>query len=97
MQNSENSVTNEKRALGNAIKKALKSSAEGEKYAELFKQFGIKGKNKNYTNAIACAGILKAANGDKGWAEYIRDMVGENPKNETSDVECVVIIDDIKA
>lgn len=85
----------ETRRLQSAIRKALDSRADSAEFCELFEQFKIKKGSRDYASAIACAGIKKAAKGDLGWAGFIRDMLGENPKDSVGDTGDVVIIDDI--
>lgn len=86
----------ETRRLQGAIRRALSSRADSAEFRQLFEKFGTPEESRDYANAIACAGILKAAMGDKGWAEYIRNTVGEKPIDEAEDGGGrVVIIDDI--
>ena len=84
------------RRLQGAIKKALESSASSLDFKELFQKFGIEETERNYAIAIACAIIEKAAKGDLSAASFIRDTIGEKPKEEISLDGGVVIVDDLK-
>lgn len=86
----------EKRRLQAAIKKALESKAEDERYDELFERFGIDKKSRSYAMAIACAIVQKAAGGDLSSAAYLRDTAGEKKGDEPQAVGRVVIVDDLK-
>jgi hypothetical protein len=82
----------ETRRLKGAIKKALESSVNDDEIKEIFEKFGIEEGSKDYAAAIACAGVLKAAKGDLSWASFIRDTIGEKPKDEIEHSGGVVIL-----
>ena len=84
------------RRLQGAIKKALESQANSIDFKELFQNFGIEETERNYAVAIACAVTEKAAKGDLSAASFIRDTIGEKPKEEISLDGGVVIVDDLK-
>lgn len=83
------------RRLQGAIKRALDSSAAEREFTELFERFNIDGDERTYAAAIACALTTKAAKGDVAAAGFIRDSIGEKPKDELSVEGGVVILDDI--
>ncbi len=83
------------RRLQGAIKKALEARASSAEFAEIFERFGIEEQNKDYAMAIACALVGKAAKGDLSAAGFIRDSIGEKPKEEIDLSGGVVIVDDI--
>jgi hypothetical protein len=83
------------RRLQGAIKKALEARASSAEFAEIFEQFGIDEENKDYAMAIACALVGKAAKGDLSAASFVRDSIGEKPKEEIDLNGGVVIVDDI--
>lgn len=85
----------EKRRLQSAIRKALESKANSPELNELFKQFGIEEESRDYALAIACAITCKAAQGNLSAAEFIRNSIGEKPKEEIDLTGGVVIIDDV--
>lgn len=85
------------RRLQGAIKRALESKASSAEFRELFESFGIEENSRDYAAAIACALIQKAAKGDISAASFVRDSIGEKPKEEISLDGGVVIVDDIKA
>lgn len=87
-------ITEDERIIGQAILKALSSGAKNN-YTELFEEFGIAKQSRNFATAIACAGIKKAAAGDKAWAEFIRNTITKAQGDGAK--EGVVIVDDIKA
>ncbi len=87
----------EKRRLQGAIKKALESNASATEFDDLFEKFGIEKNSRDYAAAIACAITMKAAQGDLSAASFVRDTIGEKPKEEVSLDGGVVIVDDIKA
>jgi len=72
----------ETRRLQGAIKKALQSVVKDDEIKDVFNKFGIEEGGKDYAAAIACAGVLKAANGELSWASFIRDTIGEKPTDE---------------
>ncbi len=82
----------ETRRLKGAIKRALESSVNDNEIKEVFENFGIEEGSKDYATAIACAGVLKAAKGDLSWASFIRDTIGEKPKDEVDLGGGVVIL-----
>lgn len=84
------------RRLQGAIKKALESKASSAEFQEIFDRFGIETDSRDYAAAIACALITKAANGDLSAAGFVRDSIGEKPKEEISLDGGVVIVDDLK-
>lgn len=84
------------RRLQSAIKKALESKASSAEFKELFENFGIEEGSRDYATAIGCAVIQKAAKGDLSAAGFVRDTIGEKPKEEISLEGGVVIVDDIK-
>ena len=84
------------RRLQGAIKRALESKASSADFRELFEKFGIDEESRDYAAAIACALIQKAAKGDLSAASFVRDSIGEKPKEEISLEGGVVIVDDIK-
>ena len=83
------------RRLQGAIKRALESKASSAEFRELFENFGIDEESRDYAAAIACALIQKAAKGDLSAAGFVRDSIGEKPKEEISLDGGVVIVDDI--
>ena len=83
------------RRLQGAIKRALSSKASSTEFRELFEQFGIEDDSRDYAAAIACALITKAAKGDLSAAGFVRDSIGEKPKEEISLDGGVVIVDDL--
>ena len=85
----------EVRRLQGAIKRALESKASSADYKKIFKQFGIEENDRNYAQVIACAIITKAAQGDISAASFVRDTIGEKPKDEISLDGGVIIVDDI--
>lgn len=85
----------ETRRLQGALKKALGSAATSAEFKKVFDAFGIEKSDRNYAAAIACAVINKAANGDVYAAGFVRDTVGEKPKDEISLDGGVVILDDL--
>lgn len=82
----------ETRRLKGAIKRALESSVNDNEIKEVFDKFGIEEGSKDYAAAIACVGVLKAAKGDISWASFIRDTIGEKPKEEIDHSGGVVIL-----
>lgn len=86
-------ASGKKRRLMGAIEKALDGKAP-EEYEELFKTFNIEGE-KTFSDAVACAIVSKAAKGDLYAASFIRDTIGEKPKEEISLDGGVVIVDDL--
>ena len=85
----------EVRRMQSAIIKALDSKVTDEQLFELFEQFGIKKGDRRYSSAIACAVVKKAAGGDLSAMSFIRDTIGEKPKDEISVDGGVVIVDDL--
>lgn len=85
----------EVRRLQGAVKRALESRASSADFKKIFKQFGIEENEWNYAQAIACAIITKAAQGDISAASFVRDTIGEKPKDEISLDGGVIIVDDI--
>lgn len=83
------------RRLQGAIKRALESRASSAEFKELFESFGIDDDSRDYAAAIACALINKAAKGDLSAASFVRDSIGEKPKEEISLDGGVVIVDDL--
>lgn len=83
------------RRLQGAIRKALEAKATSAELKKVFDAFGIEENDRNYAAAIACAVINKAANGDVYAAGFVRDTVGEKPKDEISLDGGVVILDDL--
>ncbi len=83
------------RRLQGAIKRALSSKASSAEFKELFENFGIEEGSRDYATAIGCAVIQKAAKGDLMAAGFVRDTIGEKPKEEISLDGGVVIIDDL--
>lgn len=77
----------EKKQMKEALQILLSMPLEGKKAAEIeniaaFK--GLKGKNITVQDAVLVAQIQKALKGDRGSAEFIRDTVGEKPKDNTN-------------
>lgn len=85
----------ETRRIQSAIIKALDSKVTDEQLVELFERFGIKKGDRRYSSAIACAVVKKAADGDLQAMSFIRDTIGEKPKDEISVDGGVVIVDDL--
>ncbi len=85
----------EVRRMQSAIIKALDSKATDEELQELFEKFNIKKGDRRYSAAIACAVVKKAAGGDLQAMSFIRDTIGEKPKDEISLDGGVVIVDDL--
>ena len=83
------------RRLQGAIKRALSSKASSAEFREIFESFGIDENDRDYAAAIACALIQKAAKGDLSAAGFVRDSIGEKPKDEISLDGGVVIVDDL--
>ena len=83
------------RRLQGAIKRALQSRASSAELNELFEGFGIEEGSRDYATAIACAVVNKAAKGDLSAAGFVRDSIGEKPKDEISLDGGVVIVDDL--
>ncbi len=83
------------RRLQGAIKRALRSKASSAEFHELFENFSIEENDRDYAAAIACALIYKAAKGDLSAAGFVRDSIGEKPKEEISLDGGVVIVDDL--
>lgn len=84
-----------RRRLQSAIKKALESQASSAEFKEIFEQFGVEEGDKSYAMAIACSLVIKAAKGDLSAAGFVRDSIGEKPKEEIDLNGGVVIVDDI--
>lgn len=85
----------ETRRMQSAIIKALDSKATDDELQELFDRFGVKKGDRRYSAAIACAAVKKAAGGDLSAMSFIRDTIGEKPKDEISVDGGVVIVDDL--
>ena len=83
------------RRLQGALKKALESAASSAEFKEIFDAFKIDENDRNYAVAIACAIISKAAKGDLSAAGFVRDTIGEKPKEEIDLNGGVVIVDDL--
>ena len=84
------------RRLQGAIKRALASKASSAEFKELFNNFGIEEDSRDYAAAIGCVVIQKAAKGDLMAAQFVRDTIGEKPREEISLEGGVMIVDDIK-
>ncbi len=85
----------ETRRLQGAIKKALAAKATSPDLAKLFDDFNIDKESRDYASAIGCVVIQKAVKGDLYAMSFIRDTIGEKPKDEISLDGGVVIVDDI--
>lgn len=83
------------RRLQSAIKRALESKATSEEFNDIFEQFGIEEGDRDYSLAVACALVNKAAKGDLSAIGLMRDTIGERPKEEIDLNGGVVIVDDI--
>ena len=83
------------RRLQGAIKKALEAKATSAEFEELFENFGIEKEGRDYAAAIGCVVIQKAAKGDLSAIGFVRDTIGEKPKEEISLDGGVVILDDL--
>lgn len=83
------------RRLQSAIKRALESKATSEEFNDIFEQFGIEEGDRDYSLAVACALVNKAAKGDLSAIGLMRDTIGEKPKEEIDLNGGVVIVDDI--
>ncbi len=70
------------RRLQGALIRALESKANSTEFAEVFEDFGIDEEDRDYAVAIACALVRKAAKGDLSAASFVRDSIGEKPKEE---------------
>lgn len=84
------------RRLQGAIKRALESKASSPELQAVFDEFKIDENNRDYATAIGCVVIQKAVKGDLSAMSFIRDTVGEKPKEEISLEGGVAIVDDIK-
>ncbi len=74
----------ETRRLQAAMKKALEKKVSNPEFDELFADFDIKKVDRNYAMAIACNVVNKAAKGDLSAVTFLRDSIGEKPKDEIS-------------
>ena len=83
------------RRLQSAIKRALESKASSAEFKELFESFGIEEDSRDYAAAIGCVVIQKAAKGDLAAMSFVRDSIGEKPKEEIDLNGGVVIVDDL--
>ncbi len=84
------------RRLQGAIRRALESKASSPELQAVFDEFNIEEDSRDYAAAIGCVVIQKAVKGDLMAMSFIRDTVGEKPKEEISLEGGVAIIDDIK-
>lgn len=83
------------RRLQGAIIRALDAKASSAEYKEIFEEFNVNENDRNYAAAIGCAVIRKAAKGDLMALGFVRDTIGEKPKEEISLDGGVVIVDDL--
>lgn len=83
------------RRLQGAIRKALEAKATSAELNELFDEFGVDKNSRDYATAIGCVVIQKAVKGDLSAMSFIRDTIGEKPKEEISLDGGVVIVDDL--
>lgn len=85
----------ETRRLQGAIKRALEAKATSAELNELFDEFSVDKNSRDYAAAIGCVVIQKAVKGDLSAMSFIRDTIGEKPKEEISLDGGVVILDDL--
>lgn len=85
------------RRLKSAFEKRLDAKVTSGDFNEIMEEFGIEKGSAVYMDAVACVGVRKAAQGDLAWATFIRDLIGEKPKDEIALNGGVVIIDDVPA
>lgn len=77
----------ERKEMKETLELLLSMAIDGNKVTDIekIKDFkGLKGKNITVQDAIMVAQIQKALKGDRGSAEFIRDSIGEKPKDSTN-------------